>query len=288
MIYSDNSQETNIAHYDIRITGIGLNLKDGLINSKSFILAKQELSIQLEICKELNLRPKILVTNIGRIALNFHKFQKEVDSLFQADWEILSADREAILGVESSLYWSAKLPDFYNIDIGGSSTEITLIKSGKIMKIISLSLGILTYFHKFKASRLNFEQISELIQQDIEMKLMESHFPLKESQFIYGIGKVFQNLACIYKGKLNYEPFIGIEKFDLQDFMFSLHNLINHKSKYNYHDYNGKKLDETIFYISLGILQALNNILDTKKLFVNPWGIEFGYLIEKRSRNNEV
>lgn len=288
MIYSDNSQEINIAQYDIRITGIGLNLKDGLINNKSFLHAKQELSIQLEICRELNLRPKILVTNIGRIAVNFHKFQKEVDSLFQADWEILSADREAILGVESSLYWSGKLSDFYNVDIGGSSTEITLIKSGKIMKIISLSLGILTYFHKFKASRLNFEQISELIQQDIEIKLMESHFPLKESQFIYGIGKVFQNLACIYKGKLNYEPFIGIEKFDLQDFMFSLHNLINHKSKYNYHDYNGKKLDETIFYISLGILQALNNILDTKKLFVNPWGIEFGYLIEKRSRNNEV
>ena len=89
-------------------------------------------------------------------------------------------------------------------------------------------------------------------------------------------------------GKRNYEPFIDIKKFELQDFMFSLHNLINHKSKYNYHDYNGKKLDETIFYISLGILQALNNILDTKKLFVNPWGIEFGYLIEKRSRNNEV
>jgi len=148
--------------------------------------------------------------------------------------------------------------------------------------------GILTYYHQFRDSRLNFEQMSEIIQQDLENELSICDFPVKETTFFYGIGKVFQNLTCIYEGKNNYEQFSEIKYFDLQDFMFNLHDLIIHKSKYNYHDYNGKKLNETIFYISLAILQALNNILDTQKLVVNPWGIEFGYLLEKRSNNNEI
>lgn len=288
ILYSSNAESFKIAHYDIRVTGIGLNIEDGLINKNSCQKAKRELTTQLELCKKLGLIPKVLVTNIGRVALNFDQFQKAINLSFNVEWEIISGEREAILGVKSSLFWAAKTRNFYNVDIGGSSTEISLIKDEEVVKISSLDCGILTYYHKFRASRLNFEQISELIQQDIEEKLHELSFPIKQSHNLCGIGKVFQNLTCIYDGKSNYEPFSEIKKFPLQKFMFNLHNIINHKSKYNYHDYNGKKLDETIFYISLGILQALNNILDTKELIVNPWGLEFGYLLEKRSKNNEI
>ncbi len=288
LIYSENSQDFEPVFYDIRITGIGLNLKDGLIHKNSLAKAKQELSIQLDLCRELKIIPKILVTNIGRIGINFNSFQENIDSLYQVDWEIITAEREAKLGVDSSLYWNPNTEKFYNVDIGGSSTELTLVKGKKIVQYISMPCGILTYYHQFRDSRLNFEQMSEIIQQDLENELSICDFPVKETTFFYGIGKVFQNLTCIYEGKNNYEQFSEIKYFDLQDFMFNLHDLIIHKSKYNYHDYNGKKLNETIFYISLAILQALNNILDTQKLVVNPWGIEFGYLLEKRSNNYEI
>lgn len=288
LIYSLHQDIYKIAFYDLRITGIGLNLESGLINKHSADKAKQELSIQLDLCCQLGITPHILVTNIGRISTNFNLFQERINRYYNVDWEIISAEREANLGVKSSLLANNNQSNFYNVDIGGSSTEISLIKSNKIHTFVSLNLGILTYYQKFKNTRLNFEQISELIQQDIEISLMESNFPEKESNELYGIGKVFQNLACIYEGKTFYEQFSELKIYELQDFMFSLHNLINHKSKYNYHDYNGKKLNETIFYISLGVLQALNNILNTKTLVVNPLGLELGYLLEKRSNINEI
>ncbi len=288
LIYSLKGDRYKIAFYDLRITGIGLNLEAGLIHKHSADKAKHELSIQLDLCANLGITPHVLVTNIGRISSNFNQFQESINHVYRVEWEIISAEREAKLGVKSSLLGNTTKSDFYNVDIGGSSTEISLIKNNEIHTFISLNLGILTYYQRFKNTRLNFEQISELIQQDIEITLMETNFPEKESNLLYGIGKVFQNLACIYEGKINYEQFSQLKSYDLQDFMFSLHILINHKSKYNYHDYNGKKLDETIFYISLGILQAFNNILNTKTLVVNPWGLELGYLLEKRSNNNEI
>lgn len=288
LIYSLDSRDYKIAFYDIRITGIGLGIEEGVIQKTSFSRAKKELSVQLDLCKKLGLVPHILVTNIGRIAKNFEHFQIAMNKLYEVEWEIVTAKREAELGVDSSLFWSSDHESFYNVDIGGSSIEISLIKDCKINNFISLEIGILKYYNKFKESRLNFEQISELIQQDIETQLDENNYPVKESHTIYGIGKVFQNLSCIYEGKEHYEPFTELKEHDLQDLMFNLHILINYKSRYNYHDYNGKKLKEIIFYISLGILQSLNNILHTTKLVINPLGIEFGYLLEKKEQKDEV
>lgn len=288
LIYSLASSAFRIAFYDIRITGIGSGLTEGIIPKSSLANAKKELAIQLELCKALGLKPHILVTNIGRVAKNFNLYQESMNKLYQIDWEIVTAEREAQLGDASSLFWSSNCHSFYNVDIGGSSTEISLIKKRKPVSIISLDCGILEYYHKFKDSRLNYEQISELIQQDLELQLAENDFPVKESHTMFGIGKVFQNLSCIHEGKENYEAFTELKNHDLQDLMFNLHSLINHKAKYNYHDYNGKKLKEIIFYISLGILQSLNNILHTRKLIINPWGIEFGYLLENKEHTDEI
>ncbi len=281
LIYSQAEKQAQIAYYDIRITGIGMNINNGILNTKSIDKAFKELAIQLELCKKLNLIPHILVTNIGRISSNFHTFEDLINRKYKVIWEVISPEREAKLGVVSSLNSENIECDFYNIDIGGSSTEISLIRKGRIENLISLPIGILLYYQKFEKTRLNFEQISELIQQEIEEMIDDKDFPLKKGSCMYGIGKVFQNLACIYEGKDHYQHFYNLKHFDLQDFMFALHDMINHKSKYNYHDYNGKKLNDTIFYISLAILQALNNVLHTDKLVVNPLGLEFGYLIEK-------
>jgi len=288
LIYSLKSSDFELAFYDVRITGIGLGFSEGIISQGAFKKAKHELSIQLEFCKKLGLLPHILVTNIGRVADNFILFQKAIDNLYQVDWEIISPDREAKLGVNSSLFWNPDRKSFYNVDIGGSSIEISLVKNRKVQNVISMECGILTYYHKYKDSRLNFEQISELIQQDMEHFLDENAYPIKESHTMLGIGKVFQNLSCIYEGKENYESFEMIKEHDLQDLMFTLHTMINDKSRYNYHDCNGKMLTEIIFYISLGILQSLNNILHTTILVINPWGIEFGYLLENKERTDEI
>lgn len=287
LVYSTDNLNHEVCFYDIRITGIGLNINQGIINKRSMTKAFNELSIQLDICQALGIVAHILVTNIGRISTNFNHFEDLINEKYNVIWEVITPDREAKLGVLSSLNIENIECDFYNADIGGSSTEISLIKQGKIVELISLPVGILLYYQRFKESRFNFEQISEIIQQEIEDILGQNDFPLKEGSCIYGVGKVFQNLACIYEGKDHYEHFYKLKNFDLQDFLFYLHDMINHKSKYNYHDYNGKKLNETIFYISLAILQALNNVLHTNKLVVNPWGLEFGYLIEKE-KNNEV
>jgi L-arabinokinase len=285
LIYSLDNDKHQVLYYDIRITGIGLNIDKELINQKSMTKAIRELSIQLDLCKASGIIPHILVTNIGRISKNFNQFEEKINRKYSVIWEVISPNREAKLGVISSLNVDNNNCDFYNLDIGGSSTEISLIKQGEIVELLSLPLGILIYYQRFKDSRYNFEQISEIIQQEIEELINDNDFPIKEGSCIYGVGKVFQNLSCIYEGKTHYEHFYELKNYDLQDFMFTLHDMINHKSKYNYHDYNGKKLNESIFYISLAILQAFNNVLHTNDLVVNPWGLEFGYLIEKENKN---
>ncbi|MFA7056879.1 MAG: hypothetical protein WC155_04855 [Candidatus Cloacimonadales bacterium] len=288
LIYSLTKNNYKIIHKDIKITGIGYNLKDNHLAQESIKRAEKELTIQLSLCHALKLNPKILVTNIGRIATNFGEFQALLNEKFSTDWEIVSASYEALLGNKSSHFLTATKGEFYNLDIGGSSTEISLLINTKIVDSISLECGILKYYSLYKDKRLNFEQISELVQLDMENQLNNVEFVKYRTPLMVGIGKVFQNLACIYDGLTNFSQSNEVKFYDLQDFLANLHDLINNRMNYNYHDYDGKILDIKIFYVSLAIVQGLSNILYTDELGVNPYGIELGYVILQKEKSSEI
>lgn len=288
LIYSLDKSNYKVIHKDIRVTGIGYKLEDNRLAPRSINKALKELSVQLKLCATLNIVPHILVTNIGRIAENFEEFKSLVNKSHSVTWELLTAKCEAHLGNKSSLFLTADQGEFYNLDIGGSSTEISLLNNTQVVDSISLDCGILKYYNLYKDKRLNFEQISELIQIDLESQLSEVEFIKHECSLMIGIGKVFQNLACIYHDFIHFKPSSEVRFYDLQEFLSKLHNLINYKLTYNYHDYDGKKLDIKIFYISLAIVQGLSNTLNTEQLGVNPFGLELGYIIQQKEKNGEV
>ncbi len=84
-----------------------------------------------------------IATSALRDAQNSEIFLEKASTLIGADFEVISGEVEALFICKGVLERSRRLPDqdFIILDVGGGSTEISLISGSEIVKAVSLPLG---------------------------------------------------------------------------------------------------------------------------------------------------
>lgn len=128
-----------------------------------------------------------------RQAHNGYEFCDKVKQLCGLNVEVISGQTEAMLGAKGALGDK----DGAIIDVGGASTEITVVKNGKIVFCKSIDLGVV----KIKdAVGQDYDKVEKLVKQ----KLIEFGC-VPESQF-YGIGGTATSIAGILLELEPYDP----------------------------------------------------------------------------------
>lgn len=133
-----------------------------------------------------------VATSAVRDAPNRFDFIKRVYRECGIQIKVLNGDKEAYFGGLACANLSHR-KDGIMIDIGGGSTECTLIEGGRIMQMISLDLGTIRLKELFWDKKIDKKQIRAFMAQEIE-KLS----PNFKHSCIFGVGGTIRALAKLY------------------------------------------------------------------------------------------
>ncbi len=135
-----------------------------------------------------------------REAKNANEFVQEIERRTGVHIDVLSSVEEArLIGVAVAQFFDAKRETLLNIDIGGGSTELSLMKNGEPHKLFSMKLGAVGLTEKFIFS--NPPKVKELenLRAEIAFALIR---PLKKTknttwQFSTGTSGTILNIALL-------------------------------------------------------------------------------------------
>jgi exopolyphosphatase/guanosine-5'-triphosphate,3'-diphosphate pyrophosphatase len=103
-------------------------------------------------------------TSALRDAPNKGEFVNEVRRKTGINVKVINGEKEAYLGAVSAVNLLSKIDDAITVDIGGGSTELALIKNGKIERLYSLDLGSVRIKESFNKTKKAVKFIQETLQ----------------------------------------------------------------------------------------------------------------------------
>jgi exopolyphosphatase/guanosine-5'-triphosphate,3'-diphosphate pyrophosphatase len=139
-----------------------------------------------------------------REAENAAEFVREIEERTGVRVDVLSSIEEArLIGIAAAQFFAADDKSLLNIDIGGGSTELSLMKNGEPLKLFSMKLGAVGLTEKFLFSNPPKKKELENLQAEIVHALQQ---PLRKTknatwQFSTGTSGTILNLA----GLLNFQ-----------------------------------------------------------------------------------
>ncbi|WP_455543980.1 Ppx/GppA phosphatase family protein [Intestinibacter sp.] len=208
-----------------------------------------------------------------------------IDSLKESlnlDIKIIDGKQEAYYGFISSVN-SINLNDFLQIDIGGSSAEIVLVKNKKLIESVSLPYGSIPNTN-------NFNLINEVSKKD-EQKFKETIFKefdkypwIRENKNLPVVG-IGGSVRCIEKILRNHS-FDDIDIL-LDNFIISYKNInslfnimkkLNFEQKKAIRGMSSNRAD--IFVGCLILIKYLMFYINSDKLAISKFGIREGILFK--------
>jgi exopolyphosphatase/guanosine-5'-triphosphate,3'-diphosphate pyrophosphatase len=153
-----------------------------------------------------------------RNALNGPEFVKEVHKETGISLKIISGEVEARLGYLGAVN-TLDVTDAVLFDLGGGSTELTLIKNRKAEKVISLPFGAVTLTERFKlqnkASEAQLADLNDFLSQELDKIpwLKDLELPL------IGIGGTARSIGKMEQKRNNY-PLLKLHNYRTSSFSF--------------------------------------------------------------------
>lgn len=135
-----------------------------------------------------------------REAENSAQFVREIEERTGVVVEVLSAVEEArLIGIAVSQFYDAKDKSLLNIDIGGGSTELSLMKNGEPQKLFSMKLGAVGLTEKFIFSNPPKAKEIENVQTEIAVALERPLSKMKNQtwQIATGTSGTIMNLLTL-------------------------------------------------------------------------------------------
>ncbi len=138
-----------------------------------------------------------------RAAINRDEIKNAVRSALGFEIDIITGHEEALLGYSAVMH-TMEVDQAYLIDIGGASTEVSLVEQGKFVATHSFPFGAVTLSRKWNDSQAVSQ--SHLNIPKIVLDEFASHPFLKERSFaqVIGIGGTIRNIARIHQAAQAY------------------------------------------------------------------------------------
>lgn len=130
-----------------------------------------------------------VATSAVRDAPNKSEFLTLVRQKLNLNIKVIDGSKEAYYGAVAALNM-LKIEDGITVDIGGGSTELALIKNGKVEDLISLNLGTVRLKELVFDKNLEIEDAVSFVRQ--ELQKLPPHF---KTETIIGIGGTNRALA---------------------------------------------------------------------------------------------
>ena len=219
---------------------------------------------------------KAVATAAVRLAKNGDIFIKTVKEQTGLDLECIAGEEEARLGFLGVIN-TIGLKDFIIFDLGGASTEVTLVRDRHITEVISLPIGALTLTGTYQKGEEYTPKELEKMTKAVR-KVIKEHTWLRNVKLpLLGIGGTARNIAKMDQRKLSY-PITKLHNYEIPYHRF--HEI--------FEDVKGKSLEERkkisglssdradIIIAGLTIVEELFNYVNTKTLVVGGCGLREG------------
>ncbi len=185
-------ERVRLGHETLRnkfLSGDAINLSADAINKFRSIAESREVDSIIAVA-----------TASVREARNAAEFVREIEERTGVHIEVLSSIEEArLIGVAVSQFFDTRESSLLNIDIGGGSTELSLMKNGEPHKLFSMKLGAVGLTEKFILSNPPKEKELKSLQAEIGFALIHPLQKIKNAawQLSTGTSGTILNLAAL-------------------------------------------------------------------------------------------
>lgn len=223
-----------------------------------------------------------IATETTRRLENAHEILKTIHQQLQIQIEILSGEMEAYYGYLATLH-TIDLADYLQIDIGGSSMEIVLVKNKQLIHSISLPLGAIVTTKKFNLdSEITPKKENQF--NDFLYQAFDEIPWLKDAIYlpIIGIGGTIRTISKLYRNskgdslKLHHQ--YTLTSANLQE-VYQLLAPLSLKERLSIKGLSKERAD-----IVLGCLMTVHTLskyIDSKTLVINRYGIRQGMIFNQ-------
>ncbi len=222
-----------------------------------------------------------VATSALRDAPNSSVFIKTIRKNLGIHIKIIDGNKEAYLGAVAAVNHLMPLYNATTLDIGGGSSELALIKNGKITDTISLNIGTVRLKELFLDKKASKDEIYSYI----NSKLKDIPESFKNKKLIV-IGGTTRSLSKIIMKKIGYplETVHGFE-YKLEEHIPLIKDIINSDTT-NLKTFNIKKDRIDTIKEGLYIFEQISNKLETKKVITSGVGVREGLYLTDILRNH--
>ena len=266
----------NIIKRDSMISGLGKDMKNGLLEDKAIKRTKQILSKFIIIAREITDNIIIVGTSCSRDAKNISEISGWLEDTFQIKYTILSGDEEAMFNGIANISEFKEIQNIILFDVGGGSTEFIWIKDGKIIQARSIELGIRRLQNAFN---------SNYIQKIKETKKLLNTLPSSplNNPVLVGIGGTATNLSAMkfqldeYNSQVVHKSKITLS--ELKEILINLRGKTELQIA-KLMPFEPKRAD--LIETGTMIVTEILDYFDVKEFLVSDRGIQFGILMQDK------
>ncbi len=248
-----------------------------IIQARATRRAVETMKIFAHMCRLFNVDKTIAVTTAAvRNAKNGAELLALVEQETGIRLELISGTTEARIGFIGSVN-TLDITDAIIFDLGGGSTELTLVQGAKAQKSISLPFGAVNLTDRFatsdKVSDKQLEELRSYIMRNLSKVPWLANMPLP----LVGIGGTARNVAKMDQKRKNY-PFNKVHNYRLGE--MSLTDLwrslvvTDYKQRLKFPGLSGERAD--IIVAGTTIIKCLFDYTRANRLIVSGCGLREG------------
>ncbi|MBN2460635.1 MAG: hypothetical protein JXB60_03425 [Candidatus Cloacimonetes bacterium] len=269
LIARKRNHQLAILHRASSISALGKNMQKGNLTHAAIYRTKVILNDYIDYIKFFTDNIIIIGTSCSREAKNINILSTWLSQKHGLHYHIISGEEEAYYNGLANIYEFKGHKRFLLFDVGGGSTEFTLISNNRIDKFQSIKLGIRRLQNKYGNS---LNKKVQFIRQSLEQLELRS-------DILIGIGGTVTTLAAINHGLEKYDPNI-VHKSNISaealDIIIKRIRSLSHRQISRIIPFDPFRSD----IITLGAL-IIKEIIDKQEaanFYVSDRGLQFGIL----------
>ncbi len=193
--------------------GNGMSANGGFLTTEAITRTIDAVKGFLSACKKYEVSGvKAVATSAARTSVNGEELVTRIGNETGIQTEIVSGEMEAYLTIRGILGTTNRMDsNCYILDIGGGSTEFSVVAGGEVKQITSLELGVLDLCGKYTLSDIPADDELNEMEREITSRVSagightKSEYGFSDYEMIATSGTPL-TLACICAGMGEYDP----------------------------------------------------------------------------------